>query len=531
MVVRIQPQPGQQTKAAKTRAQVLVYGGAAGGGKTWFQAYHAARYYRVRNYHAMLQRRTHVMLKAAGSMWDQCSGLYPMLGGKQAYPRWRWPQYGSKVEFSHLQHDASASGHKSAQYAYLGQDEATDFSRHQREMMRSRVRTTCGVPTREVYTTNPDPDSDIREWLGDFYIGSDGMPRPEHDGVIRFFARIGDDLVWRDNHDDLLKYVRHPKQIKSFTFIRADVTDNAILMAQGDGEYLGQLENMPPVMRARFRAGNWDAREAAGDMFQRSWFPTYGETELVRTLIGQAGPAWDIVDAIRFWDRAASPVSKYLVPNVPRPSDFQALAPGSRAKEPDWTFGVRVVRFRNGKRCLWDAVAYQDSPGAIEQAMIAQAVADGPRTAVGYWQDPAQAGIDQAQRMAEQLKRKAACDVWYQIQNKSKTEYAREPSRASYRQEILQRTSNAADPSMRLFWNQMETFPPENDRIKDDGPDAFCGAELYFTETPLPEYSGFEPVRYGADGRPAPHSEGLVWLPPDLDRDSVYGPGTFFRGL
>ncbi len=502
----IQPQEGPQTKAAMCPADIIVYGGAAGGGKSWFQAYRASRYHRTKGYDAILFRRTFAMLRGGGSLQDECEDLYALLGatGTKKPPEWIWPQYGSRVELSHLQHEKNALDHKSKQYAYVGMDEGSDYTGRQFEILRSRMRTLCGVPTQLVNTTNPDPDCYLREWI-DWWIGSDGYPMPERDGVLRYFLRIRGEIVWSNDRAALEKYATDPRDVQSFTFIAAKLADNKILM-QKDPSYIGKLRALPPVDQARFLGGNWDVRESAGDYYQRGWFTEYGASELERILLGQIGEEWQIVQAIRFWDRAGTPVKGDLVPAVTRPADFAAREASARSKDPDWTFGVLLVRFRNGHRAIMDTKYYRDTPGAIEAAMIRQAEEDGPGVTVGYWQDPAQAGIDQAERMAQALRKYA--NVWYTVQHKTKQEYAREPSRAAYRGEILKLGS--AD--LRMFWNQMEAFPDKTK--KDDGPDAFAGAELYMSENPVPTF-GYENLK---DVRVATARE-IQLFAPELDDD------------
>lgn len=522
--VVIQPQPGPQTRAAQCPARVLVYGGAAFGGKTWLQAYLSGRHHRTNGYHALLARRTHKMLKQSGGLWDQTLDLSKQLGAESAYPYIRWPGYGSKIEFSHLQHEKNAEDHKSAQYAYFGGDEASDFSGKQTSMLQSRVRTMAGVPPRIVYTTNPDPDCWLRPWV-DWWIGEDGYPIPERDGVIRYYLRIRDEIVWKGSREELERYCDDPHDIRSFAFIAARATDNKLGLA-ADPNYLGELKALPEIMRARFEGGNWDAREAAGDFFQRGWFPEYGSTELERMIIGQTGAPWDIVHCVRFWDRAGTPVKGDLVPGIPRPADFKALEAGARDSDPDWSFSVKLGRFRNGKRVILDCCAYRDTPGAIEAAMMRHAREDGPRVTVGFWQDPAQAGIDQAERMKAILT-KAGAQVWSTVQHKTKQEYAREPSRSAYRGEVL--AHGAAD--LRKLWLHLESFPDK--KKKDDGVDALAGAELFFAENPNPAY-GYDSANRAV--REATQTEASIFGHPmsrhdTVDSDDIRATGRFRDSL
>lgn len=492
MGVIIAPQPGPQIAAAKSKAFVTVYGGAAGGGKSWIQAYTAAQNYKNPGMRAGLFRRTYTMLRGSGSLWDECKGLYHYFGGTstESPMEWEFPT-SARVELFHLQHEKDAAkNHKSKQYTRLGADEASDLTGAQAEFMLSRLRSTSGIRTSALFTSNPDPDCYLRGWL-DWWIGLDGYPIPERDGKLRYYVRVKDERVWADNPEDLAKYVKGDvRHVKSMTFIAAKLQDNKILTSK-DLDYEGNLLQLPEVERARYLGGNWDAREGAGDYFQQGWCPEFGATDLERVIMGQTGSDWDIVQCIRFWDRAATPMAGDLVPGVLRPSDFRARPKGS--EDPDWSVGVKVGRFRNGKRVLLDAVGYRDTPGAIFSAMEQHAIMDGRQCAIGFAIDPGQAGIDQAESTVLKLQ-KHTRQVFTYHQSKSKQEYARNPSRAMWGGHVL-RLRGAWE---RPFWNQLETFPEEKksngDKNHDDYVDAFTGCEEYFEQNPIPYYSGYQSV-------------------------------------
>jgi predicted phage terminase large subunit-like protein len=451
-----------------------VYGGAAGGGKSFFQSYRAAKHHQVKGYSAALFRRTFTMLQGSGSLWDECMGFYPELGASYTTRplEFTWP-HPSRVEFRHLQHEKSAEDHKSKQYAYIGFDEATDFTGRQFTFMLSRLRTTCGVPTQICLTTNPDPDSYLRTWV-DWYISADGTPDPTRSGKIRYFVRVKDEIVWGDSRAELRKYVDHPSEVMSFCFIAASIFDNAILLEK-DPSYLAKLKSLPDVERARFLGGNWDVKESAGDLFQQTWFRQWGATELERHLMDQTGSGARVVQSIRWWDFAATPVRGDLVPGVERPADFKAREPG--ASDPDWSVGVRLDRTADGRIIVSDVRYVRDTPGAVEAYVERTAMEDGERVTVGWWQDPGQASISQSERLQARISRHAM--VVCEPASKSKLEYAREPSRAAYRGEIFYQVGkwNA------FFFNQLQQFPSKD--AHDDVPDALSGGWHYLAQNPL----------------------------------------------
>ena len=458
----IDTQPGPQTKAAESDADIVVYGGAAGGGKSWLAIYDLAKYSHVPGYGGIIFRRTSPELQGSGSVWSLSQDLYPLLGGedrKSPVLEWSFPS-GALVEMRHLQHDKDVRAHQSKAYARACFDEATHFTSEQFWFIFSRLRTVSGVPLRFLLTCNPDPDSFVLLELIDWWIGKDGYPIPERDGVKRWFVRDKDGaMVWADAKAELKHLVEDENDIVSVTFIASKVTDNRKLL-EADKKYKGKLLNLPPVLKARMLGGNWRIREGAGDMFQRGWFPHVPVSTLARTVRGL--PAYmDYVRKVRWWDRAGTPFMNNLVPGIQRPADFRARREGN----PDWSVGLLggLTRPRDaedrGKIVLLDCVRYRDAPGAIEQAIIRQALADGPGVIVGLWVDPAQAGLDQAMRM-RRLLNKRGIGVVLGPQVKSKREYASLPSQLAYTGDIWVMVEGEHGVEWLPFWNEIEAFPP-----------------------------------------------------------------------
>ena len=244
-----------------------------------------------------------------------------------------------------------------------GFDELTHFTESQFWYLQSRNRTTCGVRPRTFATCNPDPDSWVRRFIS-WWIGEDGFPDPVRSGVVRYFARAGDDLVWGDSAPEVAAQtgvgVEH---IRSATFIPSKLEDNRILTSK-DPSYLSTLLSLPRVERERLRGGNWDVKPSAGDYFQREWFPTVDQAPV------------DAQKVVRAWDLAATPVS-------------------SKNPDPDWTVGVRMSRHASGMLFIEHVSRLRKGPLGVERAYSAMASQDGNRVHPCFWQDPGQAGKSQ----------------------------------------------------------------------------------------------------------------------------------------
>jgi hypothetical protein len=106
----ISAQPGPQTAFLQTPADICVYGGAVGGGKTVGLILEPLRHAtRVANFTAVFFRRTTPQITNPGGLWDESQKFYPRLGGTAhvGMREWRWPR-GGKIKFSHLQFDTTS---------------------------------------------------------------------------------------------------------------------------------------------------------------------------------------------------------------------------------------------------------------------------------------------------------------------------------------------------------------------------------------------------------------------------------------
>jgi len=100
----------------------------------------------------------------------------------------------------------------------------------------------------------------------------------ERAGVLRYFVRIAEKIVWADRPEELMEDLLQGQELPpgvdpplpmSVTFIPATVFDNPALL-RVNPEYLAWLLSLPTLERARLLAGNWKIRPAAGLYFNLS---------------------------------------------------------------------------------------------------------------------------------------------------------------------------------------------------------------------------------------------------------------------
>jgi len=258
------PHP-KQALALKSKAEVLLFGGGAGPGKTTWLLWDAAKHIDNGIYSAVILRRTYPEICNEGGLWDESQRWYPLKGATAHQTRleWTFPS-GSTIRFSHLQHEKNVNNWQGAQLPYVGFDEVTHFTKKQFFYLLSRLRSPHGFEPKMRATCNPDADSWVAE-LVDWWIGADGYADPQKAGKIRFFIVIDDIILWGETKQELeLKY---PGCLpKSFTFIGATVEDNPTLM-KADPGYLANLQAQNSVDRDRLLYGNWHVKKAESMLF------------------------------------------------------------------------------------------------------------------------------------------------------------------------------------------------------------------------------------------------------------------------
>ena len=364
--VIIRPQAGPQMDFLASKADIAIYGGAAGGGKTWALLVQPLRHKDNKDFGCTFFRRTTVQIRNEGGLWDESARLYRLAGAtpKGSSLDWSFPS-GAAIGFGHLQHEDTIYDYQGAQIALLCFDELTHFSAKQFWYMLSRNRSTCGVPPYVRATCNPDADSWVAEFIAWWIDQETGFPIAERAGVLRWFVRVNDGLIWADQPQDLATFVDpdgQPIPPKSVTFIPTKLSDNLALTAADPG-YIANLMALPLVQRERLLGGNWKIREAAGLLFNRDWV----------TIIDEPPPNLEI---IRGWDFAATEKTA--------------------TNDPDATSSTKIGRTPNGRIVVLDNTNIMQGPAGVERHLLAMARRDGIGVMQSMPQDPGAAGKSQA---------------------------------------------------------------------------------------------------------------------------------------
>ena len=223
---------GPQTDFLAAGEKDVLYGGAAGGGKSFAMIVDPLRYCHKKAHRALILRRSMPELR---EMIDKSRELYP-----QAFPGakfreveklWNFPS-GAKVEFGFLERDADVYRYQGQAYSWIGFDEITHLpTEFSWNYLASRLRTTD--PEIQTYlrcTANPGG-------VGSHWVKKRYIEPSEHN---KSFA--GNDGLTRK-------------------FIPAKLADNPYLA--NDGVYEQMLKSLPPIQRRQLLEGNWDVAEGA----------------------------------------------------------------------------------------------------------------------------------------------------------------------------------------------------------------------------------------------------------------------------
>lgn len=371
----IRPLPGPQTDFLCSRADIAIYGGAAGGGKSFGLLLEPMRNVANRNFAAVMFRRNMVQVTNPGGLWDEATKLYSRVPG--AVPRMSQPMQwvfssGAKVTFAHLDAETTVLGWQGAAIPLICFDELTHFTKSQFFYLLSRNRSMCGVRPYIRATCNPDADSWVAEFIAWWIDQETGLPILERSGVLRWFIRVGDAIYWADSPTELpVQFTPEGVVIqpKSVTFIAAKLTDNTALMTADPG-YYANLMAMGTVERERLLFGNWKIRPAAGMYFQRHWCEVIDHEP-------------DGLTMCRGWDLAATEKTE--------------------TNDPDWTAGVRIGRAKDGSFVVCHAFQAHLGPLEVERTLVNIAAQDGRGCKISVPQDPGAGGKILAKRITQLL--------------------------------------------------------------------------------------------------------------------------------
>ena len=226
------PNDGPQTDFLAAGEQDVLYGGAAGGGKSFAMLVDPLRFMNRSEHRALLLRRSMPELR---ELIDKSRELYtkafPGAKFREVEKVWKFPS-GATLEFGYLDRDADVYRYQGQSYSWIGIDELTQYpTEFPLQYLQSRLRTTDSEIKPYIRCT-ANPGGVGGHWVRKRYL----TPAPPNE------AFKGPDGLTRK-------------------FIPARLEDNPYLSK--DGRYEQMLASLPPVQRKQLLEGNWDVAEGA----------------------------------------------------------------------------------------------------------------------------------------------------------------------------------------------------------------------------------------------------------------------------
>lgn len=424
------PHPKQHGFLLTSGIREVLFGGAAGGGKTDALLAAALQYVCVPGYAALLLRQTYPQLSREGGLIDRSLEWLaetPAVWNSRDL-RWTFPS-GATLSFGHAERDANRYKFQGTEYQFIGFDELTQWrSDKVYRYLFSRLRKpeasldmnacrTCGlsvadVPLRMRAGTNPG--------------GLGG------DWVFRRFIK-----PWREWKDGGERPERR--------FLPSLLKDNPSLNYD---EYVASLGELDPVTLAQLLEGSWDVRESGG-MFERHWVTMVDDWPRDARLC-------------RYWDLAATAET------------------GSN--DPDYTVGA-LVALHEGRWWIVDIRRVRANPGEVEALVRQTALADQQlgRVMIRMETEPGSSG----KNTIDHYRRRVL--VGFDFQGRpasgSKAERARPVAAAAYAGNV----SVVNRAWTEEFLDELEMFPVVD---HDDQVDAVAGAFAELAGLGLPQRGG-----------------------------------------
>ena len=249
--VIFKPNEGPQTEFLAAGEREVLYGGAAGGGKSYAMLADPLRYMGHSSFSGLLLRHTTEELR---ELIFKSQELYPQIwpGIKWSERKMQWvAPSGARLWMSYLDRDEDVARYQGLAFSWIGFDELTQWATpFAWNYMRSRLRSTA--PDLPIYmraTTNPGGRG--HGWVKKMFIDP-AIPNKAFNATD---IETGKPMLYPEGHS------KEGAALFKRKFIPAMLADNPYLAESGD--YEAMLLSLPEQQRRQLLNGDWDIKEGA----------------------------------------------------------------------------------------------------------------------------------------------------------------------------------------------------------------------------------------------------------------------------
>jgi len=258
--VVFKPNIGPQTDFLSSSEREVLYGGAAGGGKSYAMLADPLHGLNNANFSGLLVRHTTEELR---ELIQKSQELYP-----RAIPGIKWSERksqwisprGGRLWMSYLDKDMDVTRYQGQAFNWIGFDELTQWSSpYAWDYMRSRLRSAYAKELGLYMRATTNPGGAGHQWVKKMFID----PSPSREPFWATNIETGDTITFPKGH------TKEGEPLFKRRFIPASLFDNPYL-AEG-GDYEAMLLSLPEHQKKQLLDGNWDVNEgAAFPEFNRS---------------------------------------------------------------------------------------------------------------------------------------------------------------------------------------------------------------------------------------------------------------------
>lgn len=245
------PTPGPQTDAFFSAADLLLYGGAAGGGKTDLLC----------GLSLTSHRRTVIFRRQSNDLdgfWDRLLELSPDNERADSVKKRVVTHDGRLIECGHLENPGSERSWQGRPHDLIGFDEGAQLTAYKVNFVLGWLRSADGLRCRAVIASNPPLGGDgqwLVEWFAPWLDPAYG-DRAEP-GELRWAITVGDQneirTIWVEGPG---KHTHEGVEYEALsrTFIPSKLDDNPYLR---DTNYRAQINAMPEPLRSQLLHGDF----------------------------------------------------------------------------------------------------------------------------------------------------------------------------------------------------------------------------------------------------------------------------------